>query len=80
MGETDIRWAAEPARNVRLLTVPQAAERLGIGVAKTWQMVADGRLDSLKIDSSRRIPDIAVDAYIADRIAEDQARRAGSAA
>lgn len=58
-------WAEQPARNVRLLTVPQGAKRLGISESKVWQLMAAGRLRSVKIDNSRRIPDDAVDEFIA---------------
>jgi excisionase family DNA binding protein len=75
------RRAAEPARNIQLLKIPEVAARLSLSVTKVWQMVYSGELDSLKIDSSRRIPDYTVDEYIARGVAaEEQARRAGSAA
>lgn len=62
------RWVdgeREPDRGVRLLTIPEVARRLALGEAKTWEMVADGTLESVKIDRARRVPDTAVDAYIA---------------
>jgi excisionase family DNA binding protein len=48
----------------KLLKVPVVAERLGLGVARTWELVASGELPSLKIGRSRRVPASAVDAYI----------------
>lgn len=80
MGKNDIRWAGEPARNVKLLTVPEAAARLSVSTAKIWQLLKRGDLCGVKIDNSRRIADDEIDAYIAGLAAEEQARRAGSAA
>jgi excisionase family DNA binding protein len=74
--EQEPRWTGQAARSVRLLTVPQAAERLAVSEGKVWQLVSSGRLMSVKIDASRRIPDDAVDDYIAELVAEaGQARR-----
>jgi excisionase family DNA binding protein len=72
--------AGEPERGIRLLTVPEAARRLGLGDAKTWDMVADGRLESVKIDASRRVPDVAVDRFIAKLRADAEAQRSGRVA
>lgn len=55
----------------KLLTVPQAAEALGLGEAKTWKLVHSGRLRSLKIDWSRRIPEEAIGEFI-DQLAAEQ--------
>jgi excisionase family DNA binding protein len=52
---------AEPER---LLKVPQVAEILGLGVAKTWELVATGELRSLKSGRARRVPASAVEEYI----------------
>lgn len=54
----------------KLLTVPEAASALGLGQAKTWQLVHSGRLRSLKIDWSRRVPAEAVDEFISQLAAE----------
>lgn len=48
-------------------SVPHAAKVLDLGVRKVWELVADGRLESIKIDSSRRIPRAALDAFIQGR-------------
>lgn len=68
---------AEPER---LLKVPQVAEILGLGEAKTWELVATGELRSLKSGRARRVPASAVDEYIKagldandQRIAADKA-------
>jgi excisionase family DNA binding protein len=52
------------AEEEKLLKVPVVAERLGLGVARTWELVASGELPSLKIGRSRRVPASAVDEYI----------------
>lgn len=74
------RWAEQPARTVRLLKAPEVADRLNVSEAKVWKLLSRGELDSLKIDFSRLIPETAVDEFIARKLAEEQARRAGSAA
>jgi excisionase family DNA binding protein len=48
-----------------LLTVEEAARLLHIGRSTVYELIAQGRIDSLKIGGSRRIERIAVDAYIA---------------
>jgi excisionase family DNA binding protein len=49
----------------QLLKVEEAAEALQISKAKCWQLVRDGRLRSIKLDWSRRIPVAAVQEFIA---------------
>jgi len=46
-----------------LLTVEEAAERLGIGRTTTWGLVKSGALHSVQIGRLRRVPASAVDAY-----------------
>lgn len=48
----------------RLLKVPEVAQRLNLGVARTWEMVANGELRSLKTGRSRRVPESVVTEYI----------------
>ena len=48
-----------------LLTAGEAAELLGIGRTKTYQLIAGGRLASVKIGASRRIPMEALRSYVA---------------
>jgi excisionase family DNA binding protein len=76
---TEPRWRKQPARTIKLLTVPEAAERLRVSPAKVWALVGRGELDSLKIDASRRIPEDAVDEFITRKLADESARRAGAA-
>src|SRR5690242_4704031 len=69
MGETaDQDTTTEPARSVQLLTVPEVAGRLRVSEAKVWQLLSSGRLRSVKIDTSRRIPEDAVAEYIASLV------------
>jgi excisionase family DNA binding protein len=72
-------WATEP-RQIQLLTVPEVATRLRVCEAKVWQLLQRGLLRSVKIDTSRRIPEDAVAEYVASLVADEAARRAGSAA
>lgn len=50
-----------------LLNVPKTAQALGIGVAKVWQLLASGDIESVSIGSRRLIPREALAAYI-DRL------------
>jgi excisionase family DNA binding protein len=70
----------DTARTIQLYTAPEVADRLRVSVAKVWVLISSGRLRSLKIDSSRRIPEDALAEYVADRAAEERVRRAGSSA
>lgn len=49
-----------------LLTVEEAAERLGIGKTKTYELVRTGALQSVRIGRLRRIHADAIKAYQAD--------------
>ena len=51
--------------NKLLLTPEEAAEALGIGRTKVYELMAKGRLASVHIDKSRRIHLDAVNAFIA---------------
>ncbi len=48
-----------------LLTPEQAAEALNIGRSKVYELIAGGRLLSVKIGSCRRVPVDALRAYVA---------------
>jgi excisionase family DNA binding protein len=47
-----------------LLTPTEAATALGIGRSKLYELMKCGRLESVLIDSSRRIPSTAVENYV----------------
>lgn len=53
-----------------LLTPTQAAALLGIGRTKVYELITSGRLFSLRIDSSRRVPRASVDAFVAALVDE----------
>jgi len=48
----------------RLLTVDEAAERLGIGRSHAYVYLLRGDLESIKLGRSRRVPAEAVDDFI----------------
>lgn len=47
-----------------LLTVPQAAARLGVGRSTVYNLLNARQLASVKVRGCRRIPDHAITAYI----------------
>ena len=47
-----------------LLTVKETAERLNIGRSKMYELVLSGEVESVQIGRLRRIPAVAVDAYV----------------
>lgn len=52
-------------RNRKLLyTVPEAAEMLGLGTTKVWELVMAEEIDSIRIGRSRRITRDALDRFI----------------
>jgi excisionase family DNA binding protein len=51
----------------KLLKVREAADRLGLGKSKVFELIARGELDSVKIDGARRISERAIDEFIASR-------------
>jgi excisionase family DNA binding protein len=54
-----------------LLTVEQAAERLGIGRTTTYALIKSGGLESITVGRLRRVPETAVTDYI-NKLAADQ--------
>ena len=48
----------------RLLTVAEAARRLGIGRSHAYIYVLRGELESVKLGRSRRVPVEAIDAFV----------------
>ena len=53
-----------------LLTVEEAADRLGIGKTKTYELVRTGALESVQIGRLRRIHIDAIRRYAADLAAQ----------
>lgn len=49
----------------RNLRITEAAQILGLGRSKTYQLIASGRLKSVKLDSARRVPVAALTEFLA---------------
>jgi excisionase family DNA binding protein len=60
-----------------LLTVEEAAEVIGIGRTKAFELIAIGAIKSVRIGASRRIPSAAVAEYVERLRAEANEREAG---
>ena len=56
--------------DVVLLNVEQAAQALGLGRSKCYELVLKGQLKSLKIGRSRKIPVEAIKEFIRERLDE----------
>ena len=55
-----------------LLTMEEAAEAIGLGRSKVYELVAAGEIEALKIGKARRVPAEALQAYV-ERLREAQA-------
>lgn len=55
-----------------LLTAEEAAELLGIGRSKVYELLRVGAMESVQIGSSRRVPVVAVQEYV-NRLRDDAA-------
>ncbi len=55
-----------------LLTPEEAAARLGIGRTKVFDLIANGRLRSVSIGRSRRVPTAALEAFVAQLLQNDR--------
>jgi len=63
--------AGDPPAHDRLLDVTEAAQLLGIGRTALYGELQAGRIESIVIgERSRRIPQSAIDRYIAKGVAE----------
>ena len=58
-----------------LLTVDEAAERLGLGRTKVYELLNRGELASVRIGTARRVPASALETYI-ERLLSKQAEEA----
>ncbi|MFI6689944.1 helix-turn-helix domain-containing protein [Streptomyces sp. NPDC050485] len=62
----------------RLLTVPEAAERLGVGERFIRRLISQRRIRYVKVGKHVRIADSVLAAYIEERTVEPvRARRSG---
>lgn len=64
---------------MKLLSLDEAAECLGVGRSTTKTLLGQGRLRSLKVGRRRLVPEHAIEEFIAELEREQQgARRPGS--
>ncbi len=49
---------------LRNLRIAEAGQYLGLGRSKVYELIASGRLRSIKIDNARRIPVAAVAEFL----------------
>ncbi len=65
--DTPVDATAVPAQRAeaKLLRVEEAAALLCVGRSTAYELIRSGQLASLKIGGSRRVPRVAVDAFIA---------------
>lgn len=55
-----------------LLTIPEAAEALGVGRSVVYELLLEGGLPSVKIGRSRRVPVAALQEFVASRLDEQR--------
>lgn len=60
-----------------LLTVTEAARRLSLGRATTYQLVRRGELPSVRVGRAVRVPVHALEAWVSARITGGEAHGAG---
>lgn len=70
MDTTSVPIASVPIK--LLLTVPEAADALGLGRSVVYDLLLRGQLPSVKIGRARRIPLTALEAFVHDRLMEAQ--------
>jgi excisionase family DNA binding protein len=63
---------AETTNERLLLTVEEAARRLGIGRTLAWQLVRDGQLPSVRLGRLVRVPARALEDWLKRRIGGDE--------
>jgi excisionase family DNA binding protein len=56
----------------RLITVPEAARRLGIGRSKGWQLAQRREIPVVRIGRSVRVPSDALEQWIKDHTERDE--------
>ena len=61
-----MKTITETKQHAQLLTVPEAAQRLGISTRKTWQLISEGQLHAVHLGlRSTRIEQEELDAFVA---------------
>ncbi len=53
-----------------LLTIPAAAEHMSLGRSKTYELIQEGRLSTVRIGRAIRIPTSEVERFVAQLQAE----------
>jgi len=53
---------------MKLLRPDEVADRLNIGKRTVYKLIADGEIPALKIRSSLRVPDYAIEKYISKQM------------
>jgi excisionase family DNA binding protein len=56
-----------------LLSVNETAHLIGQGTSKTWELVASGRIFSVREGKRRLVPRESIEKYVAELIAEQAA-------
>lgn len=51
-----------------LLTVPQAADRLGVGRSLLYEMIRRGELQSIRLGRARRVPVAALQHFVEEKL------------
>lgn len=54
-----------------LITVAEAALRLGLGRSFTYKLVMEGQIRSIKLGRARRVPVTALEEFVAARLREE---------
>lgn len=54
-----------------LLTPEEAAERLSVGRSRIFELIGSGRLRSVRLGASRRIPVVALAEFVEDLLASE---------
>jgi excisionase family DNA binding protein len=64
-----------------LLRATEVAEALGLSRAKTYELMASGKLPTVKIDGARRVPRAALEAWVKAETSpsEPDVKRGGNA-
>lgn len=63
----------KPMTDEILLSVREAARRLGIGRSLLYRLILEGHIQSLKIGRSRRVPVWALDEFVKTKVSETKA-------
>ena len=60
-----MKTITETKRHTQLLTVPEAAQRLGISPRKAWQLISEGQIHTVRIGHrSTRVLESELETFI----------------